>query len=132
MNPSSIKNLSLLLVALLGLNMESVAQSTPKYSNEFLSIGVGARAFGMSNSVVASTEDVTSGYWNPAGLVKQEDKLQISFMHSNLYNGVANYDYLGLSTKVKNNGALAFSMVRLGIDGIPNTLNLINNGQIVE
>lgn len=106
------------------------AQSTPKYSNEFLSIGVGARAFGMSNSVVASNNDVTSGYWNPAGLTGQKDKLQVSFMHSAYLAGISNYDYLGLSTKVKENGALSFSMVRFGIDGIPNTLDLIRNGQI--
>jgi hypothetical protein len=106
------------------------AQSTPKYSNEFLSIGVGARAFGMSNSVVASTNDVTSGYWNPAGLTAQDDKLQVAFMHSAYLAGISNYDYLGLSTKVKENGALSFSMVRFGIDGIPNTLDLIRNGQI--
>ncbi|MEK7253297.1 MAG: hypothetical protein AAB316_01010, partial [Bacteroidota bacterium] len=43
----------------------SIAQ---KYSNEFLSIGVSARAQGMGNSVVASIDDVTAGYWNPAGL----------------------------------------------------------------
>ena len=71
------------------------AQSTPKYSNEFLSIGVGARAFGMSNSVIASTDDVTAGYWNPSGLVKQEDKLQLAFMHSAYLGGISNYDYLG-------------------------------------
>ena len=106
------------------------AQSTPKYSNEFLSIGVGARAFGMSNSVIASTDDVTAGYWNPAGLVKQEDKLQLAFMHSAYLGGISNYDYLGLSTKVKDNAALSFSMVRFGVDGIPNTLDLIRNGQI--
>ena len=106
------------------------AQSTPKYSNDYLKIGVGARAFGMSNSVIASTDDVTAGYWNPAGLTKQEDKLQLSFMHSNYQGGVANYDYIGLSTKVKENAALSFSMVRLGVDNIPNTLDLIRNGQI--
>jgi len=38
----------------------------PKYSNEFLDIGVSARALSMGNSVVASVNDVTSGYWNPA------------------------------------------------------------------
>ena len=106
------------------------AQSTPKYSNEFLSIGVGARAFGMSNSVITSTEDVTAGYWNPAGMVEQEDKLQLAFMHSAYLGGLSNYDYLGLSTKVKDKGALSFSMVRFGVDGIPNTLDLIRNGQI--
>jgi len=32
--------------------------NTPKYSNEFLSIGISARALGMSSSVVASVNDV--------------------------------------------------------------------------
>jgi len=109
---------------------ETLAQSTPKYSNEFLSIGVGARAFGMSNTVVASADDVTAGFWNPAGLVNQEDKLQISVMHSNYLNGLANYDYVALGTKIKDNAALSFAMVRFGVDGIPNTLDLIRNGQI--
>ena len=109
---------------------ETLAQSTPKYSNEFLSIGVGARAFGMSNTVVASADDVTAGFWNPAGLVNQEDKLQINVMHSNYLNGLANYDYVALGTKIKENAALSFAMVRFGVDGIPNTLDLIRNGQI--
>jgi hypothetical protein len=121
---------SLLTLGVLSIAIHVQAQSTPKYSNEFLSIGVGARAFGMSNAVVASTNDVTAGYWNPAALVNQEDKLQLGFMHSPYLSGIANYDFLGLSTKVKDNAALAFSMVRFGVDGIPNTLDLIRNGQI--
>lgn len=124
-----LKSSTLALLLLLG-TCDLFAQNAPKYSNEFLAIGVGARALGMTNSVVASTQDVTAGYWNPAGLTAQEDNLQLSFMHSNYFGGVGNYDYLGISTKLKNNGTLGFSMVRLGIDGIPNTLNLINNGQI--
>ncbi len=117
-------------ILLLFSAQEIYAQSTPKYSNEFLSIGVGARAFGMSNSVVATADDVTAGYWNPAGLVKQEDKIQLSFMHSAYLGGITNYDYLGLSTKVKENAALSFAMVRFGVDGIPNTFDLVRNGQI--
>lgn len=105
-------------------------QSTPKYSNEFLSIGVGGKAFGMSNAVIASVDDVTAGYWNPAGLVGMKDNIQLAYMHTNYFAGIANYDYGGLGFKVGETGAMGVSFVRMGIDGIPNTLDLIRNGQI--
>lgn len=119
-----------LSLSLILLGVFSFAQSTPKYSNEFLSIGVGARAFGMSNSLVAATDDVTSGYWNPAGLTQIEDKIQVSFMHSPYLGGIANYDYLGIGSKFKENAAIGFSLVRFGVDGIPNTFDLLRNGQL--
>lgn len=109
---------------------EVFSQATPKYSNEFLSIGVSARAFGMSNSVVAGTEDVTAGFWNPAGLVHMEDDIQLSFMHSEYFAGIANYDYGGFATRFKDKGRIGLSFVRFGVDNIPNTLDLIRNGQI--
>ncbi|MBL7944166.1 MAG: hypothetical protein JNM00_15455, partial [Flavobacteriales bacterium] len=55
---------------------------TPKYVNEFLNIGVGARALGMSLSQVASVNDITSGYWNPAGLLGIRSDLEVAAMHS--------------------------------------------------
>jgi len=119
------------VVFMLGLfNKDLSAQTTPKYSNEFLSIGVGARSFGMANSVISSVNDVTAGYWNPSGLIKQKEKLQVGFMHSNYFSGLANYDYLGVSTLINDKSALSFSIVRFGVDNIPNTLDLIRNGQI--
>lgn len=127
---STIKHTLFAFFTLCFAYIDTVAQSTPKYSNEFLSIGVGARAFGMSNTIIASVDDVTAGFWNPSGLVDQKDKLQVSVMHSNYLNGLANYDYVALSTKVKDNAALSFSMVRFGVDNIPNTLDLIRNGQV--
>ena len=69
------------------------AQLAPKYSNEFLTIGVGARAAGMANSMVASVDDVTSGYWNPAGLVEIKDNIQISLMHNEQFAGIGKNDY---------------------------------------
>src|SRR5687768_1558353 len=66
---------------------------TPKYVNEFLNIGVGGRALGMSMSQVASVSDVTSGYWNPAGLLGIKSDLQVAAMHSEYFAGIAKYDY---------------------------------------
>jgi len=118
-------------VAILSLISGSLlAQSTPKYSNEFLNIGVGARAFGMGNANIASCDDVTSGYWNPAGLVGLKDNLQLAFMHSAYLAGIANYDYGAFATKLDDRRAIGVSMIRFSVDGIPNTLDLIRNGQI--
>lgn len=110
------------------ISLLTYAQSAPKYSNEFLFVGVGAKSFGMSQSVIASVDDVTAGYWNPAGLVHLKDNVQLSYMHSNYFAGIANYDYSGVAFKAGENNAMAVSFVRMGIDGIPNTLDIWKNG----
>ena len=55
------KKVYIVLVLFITLISTSMAQA-PKYSNEFLNLGIGARALGMSNSNVAIVNDVTSGY----------------------------------------------------------------------
>ena len=98
-----------------------------KYSNEFLSIGVGARAHGMGTAVVASQRDVYAAAWNPAGLsaLGPETGLQIGAMHAEWFGGVGNFDYLGFTLPLSGkNQRLGFSLIRFGIDNIPNTLSL--------
>jgi hypothetical protein len=98
-----------------------------KYSNEFLSIGIGAKAQGMGNAVVASIDDVTAGYWNPAGLAGMgPDKgLQVGAMHSEWFAGVGKFDYLGMTLPFgSTNRRIGISLIRFGIDDIPNTLSL--------
>lgn len=102
------------------------AQSVRKYSNEFLNIGVDAAAFGRSNAVVATSSDVNSGYWNPSGLVKLEDS-QISVMHASYFANIANYDYLAGAMPLDEKSAVAFSMIRFGVDDIMNTTQLIDD-----
>lgn len=98
----------------------------PKYSNEFLSIGVGARALGMSNSNVAFVSDVTSGYWNTAGLAMVPSQFQAGLMHSEYFAGIAKYDYVALAVKIDEKSTGAFSFIRFGVDDIPNTTELID------
>lgn len=119
----------ILLLFFFGLNQLTWSQ-TLKYSNEFLNIGIGGRAMAMSGSVVASTADVSSCYWNPAGLLKMEDNVQIFAMHNEQFAGIANHDFGSVGFKLNESSAAAISFIRLGVDGIPNTLYLMQDGQI--
>lgn len=106
------------------------AQTVRKYSNEFLNIGVDAGAFGMANAVVASSNDVNSGYWNPAGLVNIETS-ELSLMHASYFANIANYDYAAFAMPLDNESAVGLSVIRFGVDDILNTTQLIDDqGQI--
>lgn len=100
--------------------------NAPKYSNEFLNIGVGARALGMSNASVASTNDVTGGYWNPTGLLGVKSDLQFGLMHAEYFAGIAKYDYGAMAKKIDSVSAFGVSVIRFGVDNIPNTTELID------
>ncbi len=98
----------------------------PKYSNEFLSLGVGARALGMSNAQTAIVEDVTSAYWNPAGLNLLPSKFQVALMHSEYFAGIAKYDYGAVGVRIDPQSTAALTVIRFGVDDIPNTTELID------
>ncbi len=100
---------------------------TAKYSNEFLSIGVGARSLSMSNAMVASTNDATSGYWNPAGLSSLQTDFDASIMHAEYFAGIAKYDYLGGAMALDTSSFLGATIIRFGVDDIPNTTDLIDS-----
>lgn len=122
-------NLLLVAISCCAAPLLSQTESTvaPKYSNEFLAIGVGADALGMSNAVVAQTRGVNSGYWNPAGLTGTNKWLDIGLMHSEYFAGIAKYDYLGLAHQIDAKSTAGFSVIRFAVDDIPNTTQLIDN-----
>ncbi|MCI4669929.1 MAG: UPF0164 family protein [Bacteroidia bacterium] len=101
-----------------------------KYSNEFLKIGVGARAFGMGNALTAAADDVTAGYWNPAGLANSKSLQypEVAAMHASYFANIGNYNYVGFTMPVDSQGDRRFgvSFIHLGIDDIPNTLRLVD------
>ncbi|MCL7764227.1 PorV/PorQ family protein [Polaribacter sp. Z014] len=102
------------------------AQAFRNYSNEFLTIGVDAAGLAMSKSVVATTNDVNSIYWNPAGLVGIED-YQGSLMHASYFAGIANYNHVSFAMPIDKESAVGVSIIRFGVDDILNTTELIDS-----
>ena len=123
MNSTSVRFLGVLLLLLYGLSGQQLfSQSlTPKYSNEFLNIGVGARSLAMGGAQVASVRDVTAAYWNPAALTSIRHQYEFSLMHAEYFAGIAQYDYLGFTTPFGNQNQVAVSLIRFGVDDIPDT-----------
>lgn len=105
------------------INILLIAQ---KYSNEFLQIGVGGRALSMGNAVVASTNDIYSSYWNPSGLLHLHNNISLGLMHSSYFGGLAAYDFGAAAIKNSDSSAFAISVLRFGVDDIPNTLDLVD------
>jgi hypothetical protein len=97
-----------------------------KYSNEFLTLGVGARGLGLANTQVAVCNDVTSGYWNPAGLANVEQPYQLALMHAEYFAGIAKYEYAAFSYRIDERQTFGVSLIRFGVDKIPNTTQLID------
>src|SRR5436190_14654364 len=96
-----------------------------KYSNEFLNIGAGARGLSMGSAQVASVDDGTAGYWNPAGLVNVKDHPQINLMHSEYFAGIGKYDFASIALPAANNKrTIGITALRFAVDDIMNTLFL--------
>jgi hypothetical protein len=91
-----------------------------------MNIGVDAASMGMSGAVTASVADVTSGYWNPAGLLKIEDS-QMALMHASYFANIAQYDYAGYAKNIDDRSAFGISVIRFGVDDIMNTTQLIDS-----
>ncbi len=107
------------------LSLSATAQFR-KYSNEFLNIGAGARGLAMGGSQVASVNDGTSGYWNPAGLVGIKEHPQINLMHAEYFAGIGKYDYASVVFPTSNQKrTIGITGLRFAVDDIMNTLFLV-------
>ena len=120
-----MKYIYLIVFLIFGSNLTSQI-NTPKYSNEFLNIGVGARSLAMSNSVITSTNSAMSAYLNPANLIKNKNDIQIGLMHAEYFAGIAKYDFGSIAKRIDYKSSFGFSFLRFGVDNIPNTSELID------
>jgi hypothetical protein len=116
---------SVLSILILTITTNTSAQFR-KYSNEFLNIGAGARGLAMGSSQVASVQDGTAGYWNPAGLTGLKDNPSVNLMHAEYFAGIGKYDYASIAIPLANNKrTLAITGLRFAVDDIMNTLFLV-------
>jgi len=119
--------LSILFMLLFcSLGITQLDKIAPKYSNEFLAIGVGAEAIGKGNSIISQVEGVNAAYWNPSGLTQTNKWLDASLMHANYFGGIAKYDYFGVAHTLDKRSTIAASVIRFAVDDIPNTTQLID------
>ena len=120
-----MKSFILLCILSFALSFHMSAQA--KYSNEFLTLGVGGRAHGMGGAVSASVSDLSASYWNPAGMTSIGSVAQFHGMHAEWFAGIAQYDQISFGKKLNetHNSYGSISLIRMGIDNIPNTLRLI-------
>jgi long-subunit fatty acid transport protein len=86
---------------------------------QFLKIDAGARGLGMGGTFVAVANDVTSLYWNPAGLAQSEDN-QVSVTHTNYVVDIQ-HEFLAASYHLSSYDAVGFSVTSLHTDDMPIT-----------
>ncbi|MCX8011364.1 MAG: PorV/PorQ family protein [Ignavibacteria bacterium] len=118
------KLIFLTLFALCGSELIAGGTTFGKYAGEFLAIGVGGRPLGMGSAFAAIVNDATAGYWHPAGLSRLNYPQGI-LMHDERFGGLVNYDYGAVAIPYKNDMSLGISVIRLGVDGIPDTRNAL-------
>ena len=95
-----------------------------KYAGEFMALGVGGRPLGMGGAFAAVANDVTTGYYNPAGLANLNYP-QIVLMHAEQFGDLVNYDYGAVAIPYDTDMSFGLSAIRLGVDGIPDTRNAL-------
>ena len=103
-----------------------------KYSNAFLEIGVDARSMALSNSVIASSNDVNATYWNPAGLMGVRDSWQASAMHAEYFASIAQYDYAAFAAPIDATSTAGVALIRFGVDDILDTTQLLDEDGNVD
>ena len=80
---------------------------------QFLKIGPGARVDSLGGAFSAIANDVTTIYWNPAGL-SQLESLSFSDTHT-MWLADVRYNYLAFATPIKHVGTLGGSVTFLNV-----------------
>ncbi len=77
----------------------------------FLNIGIGPRAISMGGAFIATANDLSSIYWNPAGLSRLENNTAM-FTHSQWFADI-NYNWAGAALNLEGMGSIGLSLTYL-------------------
>ena len=81
-------------------------EKTGSVGAQFLKIGIGARAIGMGGSFVAVANDISSLYWNPAGLARIENSTVI--VSHNKWIADTDFEFIGYTGSLSQRSYIGF------------------------
>jgi hypothetical protein len=112
--------LDIILIALLLVTFSFTSECSENYAGDFLSLGAGARALGMGNAYVVTSDGATSAYHNPAGLARLKAK-QVNLMHSEQFAGLINYNTVSFAAPLSSDLFMGVTLLHSGIGNIKYT-----------
>lgn len=107
-----------LLGILLSLGLRTMA-GAPAYSNEFLELPRGARAFCFGEAAVVAPDQAFSVGGNAALLTEASLQHHAALMHVNYFQGLASSDLAAYANRLDNSSVFGVSLYRYGVDQIP-------------
>ena len=100
-----------LIVIIAAAGILSAQTKTGSTAAPFLNIGIGPRAAAMGGAFVATANDVTALYWNPAGASRAEFSSAL-FTHSTWFADI-NYNWAGAMLNMGGSGTLGLTFMYL-------------------
>lgn len=85
-------------------------------TNSPFELGAGSRALALGTGYAAVADDVTSLFWNPAGLALL-DQAEVAAMHINMFYDTP-YDFVGLAYPLLDWGTFSLGAVRIASGGV--------------
>jgi len=119
-------SLILLIPVVVSAQYNSNVSNVGTTAATFLEIGVGSRAIGMGGAFVATANDASAMYWNPAGIGKLVSP-EIIFVHTRWIADIT-FDYAGFVIPLGGIGTLGASLTMLNMGEMEVRTELLQDG----